>query len=187
MTNNRTSGARGRQALMRTVMVAMFVAIGVVISPILRIEGLCPTAHLMNITVAAFMGPWYALLVACLTGIIRMLIMNIPPLALTGAIFGAMLSGLLYRGSHGKILAGVVGEVIGTGIIGAIISYPVMTLLWGRNNLTWFFYVPSFFLATLMGGTAAFVLLKALTYNGMLYNIQKSLGVQLYDAARKNK
>ena len=34
---------------LRMVMLAMMVAIGVVISPILRIEGMCPTAHLVNI------------------------------------------------------------------------------------------------------------------------------------------
>ena len=43
----------------------MMVAIGVVISPILRIEGMCPTAHLINITCSVFMGPWYSLLCAC--------------------------------------------------------------------------------------------------------------------------
>lgn len=35
-----------RSKTLRMVMLAMMVAIGVVISPILRIEGMCPTAHL---------------------------------------------------------------------------------------------------------------------------------------------
>ena len=39
----------------RMVMLAMMVAIGVVISPILRIEGMCPTAHLINIVCS---GAW---------------------------------------------------------------------------------------------------------------------------------
>ena len=38
-----------RMHTLRMVMLAMMVAIGVVISPILRIEGMCPTAHLLNI------------------------------------------------------------------------------------------------------------------------------------------
>ena len=38
-----------RSKTLRMVMLAMMVAIGVVISPILRIEGMCPTAHLINI------------------------------------------------------------------------------------------------------------------------------------------
>ncbi|MFR3497916.1 MAG: energy coupling factor transporter S component ThiW [Paraclostridium bifermentans] len=32
-----------------------------------------------------------------------------------------------------KIWAAVLGEVIGTGLIGSVLSYPVMTYLWGKN------------------------------------------------------
>ena len=76
-----------RMKTFRMVFLAMMVAIGVVISPILRIEGMCPTAHLINITCSVFMGPWYSLLCACMIGVIRMMFMGIPPLALTGAVF----------------------------------------------------------------------------------------------------
>ena len=54
----------------RMVMLAMMVAIGVVISPILRIEGMCPTAHLINIVCSVLMGPWYSLLCATMIGVI---------------------------------------------------------------------------------------------------------------------
>ena len=53
-----------RMHTLRMVMLAMMVAIGVVISPILRIEGMCPTAHLVNIVCSVLMGPWYSLLCA---------------------------------------------------------------------------------------------------------------------------
>lgn len=172
--------------LLRNVTLAMLVAMGVVISPILRVEGLCPMAHLINITCSVFLGPWYSLLCATLIGIIRMIFMGIPPLALTGAVFGAFLSGVFYRLSNGKIIAAVIGEIIGTGFIGSIISYPVMTLIWGKSDLTWFFYVPSFVLATLIGGTIAFLFLKALSKNGMLYTIQSKLGVNIYAKSKRN-
>ena len=161
--------------LLRMVMLAMFVALGVVISPILRIEGMCPMAHLINITCAVFMGPAYAFLCAVLIGVIRMMIMGIPPLALTGAVFGAVLSGIFYKLSKGKIIAAVLGEIIGTGIIGAIVSYPVMTYIWGKQGLTWFFYVPSFICGTLIGGSIAFLLLNRLEAAGALSKIQNSL------------
>ena len=173
-------------ALLRMIMLAMLVAIGVVISPILRVEGMCPMAHLVNITCSVFLGPWYSLLCATLIGIIRMLFMAIPPLALTGAVFGAFLSGVLYRASGGKILMAVLGEVIGTGIIGALASYPVMTWLWGRTGLTWIFYVPSFIGGTLIGGAIAFLFLKALARNHMLGKIQASLGGNVYDHKKSN-
>ena len=70
--------------LLCMVFFAMMVAVGVVISPILRVEGMCPMAHLINITMAVFMGPWYAFLCALAIGLIRMMTMGIPPLALTG-------------------------------------------------------------------------------------------------------
>ena len=163
--------------LLCLVFFAMMVAVGVVISPILRVEGMCPMAHLINITMAVFMGPWYAFLCALAIGLIRMITMGIPPLALTGAVFGAALSGILYKVSKGKIWAAVLGEIIGTGIIGSIISYPVMTYLWGRTGLTWMFYVPSFLMGTIIGGSIAFVVLMSMSRSGALQMIQRKLGV----------
>lgn len=167
--------------VLRMVVLAMMIAIGVVISPILRVEGMCPTAHLINIVCSVLMGPWYSLLCATLIGIIRMSFMGIPPLALTGAVFGAFLSGVLYRASKGKLIFAVIGEVIGTGIIGAIVSYPVMALLMHREGLTWLFYVPSFLAATLMGGSVAFLFLRQLARTGVLAQFQGMLCDQSYE------
>ena len=166
--------------LLKLVVLSMLVAIGVVISPILRFEGMCPMAHLINIVCSVLLGPWYSLLCAALIGVIRMAVMGIPPLALTGAIFGAFLSGVFYRMSKGKIVFSVLGEVIGTGIIGAIVSYPVMTLFWNKSGLTPFFYVPSFICGTLIGGSIAFVFLRKLANSGMLEKIQKQLDAKSY-------
>lgn len=169
------------QKLLRMVFLAMMIGLGVVISPILRIEGMCPMAHLINVVCAVLLGPLEAFICAFLIGIIRMSIMGIPPLALTGAIFGATLSGVLYRASKGKLIAAVAGEVIGTGVIGAMVSYPVMELFWGRTGLTWMFYVPSFVAGTLIGGTIAFIVLTAMKHNGALKMIQEKLGAKIYD------
>ena len=161
--------------LLKTLVLSMLIALGVVISPILRVEGMCPMAHFINIVCSVFLGPWYSLLCATLIGIIRMVIMGIPPIALTGAIFGAFLSGVFYRISKGKILFAVIGEIIGTGIIGAIISYPVMNFIWGKEGLSWLFYVPSFICGTLIGGSIAYVFLRKLADNGVLAEIQNKL------------
>ena len=170
--------------LLKNIMLAMMVAMGVVISPILRVEGMCPMSSVINIVCAVILGPWYALLCAAMIGILRMSLMGIPPLALTGAVFGAALSGILYRLSKGNLIFAVIGEVIGTGVIGAIISYPVMTFIWGRAGLTWIFYVPLFFMATLIGGTIAFAFLGALSRTGTLVKIQRSLGMKIFDKSR---
>ena len=169
-----------KKGLLKMVVLSMLVALGVVISPILRVEGMCPMAHFINIVCSVFLGPWYSLLCATLIGIIRMITMGIPPLALTGAVFGAFLSGVFYRISKGKLICAVLGEVIGTGIIGAIVSYPVMTFIWGREGLSWLFYVPSFICGTLIGGSIAYAFLRKLADNGMLTNIQNMLASKSY-------
>jgi len=161
--------------LLKMLVLSMLIALGVVISPILRVEGMCPMAHFINITCSVFLGPWYSLLCATLIGIIRMVTMGIPPIALTGAIFGAFLSGVFYRMSKGKIILAVIGEIIGTGIIGALASYPVMTFLWGKEGLSWIFYIPSFVCGTLIGGSIAYVFLRKLSDNGVLFQIQNML------------
>ncbi len=166
--------------LLKMTVLSMLVALGVVISPILRVEGMCPMAHFINIVCSVFLGPWYSLLCATMIGIIRMATMGIPPLALTGAIFGAFLSGVFYRISKGKIIFAVLGEIIGTGIIGALISYPVMNFIWGKESLSWLFYVPSFVCGTLIGGSIAFVFLRKFSDNGMLAKIQKELSSKSY-------
>lgn len=171
---------KNSKSLLKMTVLSLLIALGVVISPILRVEGMCPMAHFINIVCSVFLGPWYSLLCATLIGIIRMLTMGIPPIALTGAIFGAFLSGVFYRASKGKLLFAVLGEIIGTGIIGALASYPVMSLLWGKEGLTWLFYVPSFICGTLIGGSIAYVFLRKLIANGALGRIQNALGSPCY-------
>ena len=167
-------------SILKLVMLSMLVAVGVVISPILRVEGMCPMAHFINIVCSVLLGPWYSLICALTIGIIRMVLMGIPPLALTGAIFGAFLSGVFYRLSKGKILMAVLGEIIGTGLVGAIVSFPVMTFIWGREGLTWFFYIPSFTCGTLIGGGIAFYFLRKMIENGMLSKMQERLGSPVF-------
>lgn len=167
--------------IVKMIFMAMMIAIGVVISPILRVEGMCPMAHFINVTCAVMLGPWYAFLCALCIGILRMIFMGIPPLALTGAVFGAFFSGLFYRLSKGKLVCAFAGEVFGTGIIGSIVSYPVMTFIWGRTGLTWFFYVPSFIAGTLIGGSIAFIFLKQLQKAKALARFQESLGSLVYE------
>ena len=158
---------KNSKKLLKLLVMGFMVALGVIISPILRVEGMCPMAHFINVVCAVLLGPIEALLCAITIGIIRMATMGIPPIALTGAIFGAYLSGVMYRASKGNLLFAVIGEIIGTGIIGAILSYPVMTLFWGKEGLTLFFYVPSFICGTLIGGSIAYAFLRRLQKIGV--------------------
>lgn len=173
-------------SLLIMLTLSMFVTIGVVISPILRFEGFAPTAHFVNIVCSVFLGPWYSLLNGLITAFLRMSFLGIPPLAITGQVFGAVLSGIFYRKSKGSLLAAVIGEIIGTGVIGALVSYPVMKLFYGTGDITWYFYLPSFIIATILGGSVALIFLKTLQKSKVLYTIQKKLGVNVYEKSKKN-
>lgn len=157
-----------KKRLLKMVVLSMLIALGVLISPILRVEGMCPMAHFINIVCSVVLGPWYSLICAIMIGVIRMIVMGIPPIALTGSVFGALLSGIFYKISKEKIIFAVLGEIIGTGIIGAIVSYPVMSLIWGKQGLTWLFYVPSFIGGTLIGGSIAYIFLRKLLKTNIL-------------------
>ena len=112
----------------KMAILAMMVALGVVLSPILRVPGMAPMQHFINVIVAVLLGPWYALACAILIALLRMWLMGVNLLAVTGAVFGAVLSGLLYRAT-GKMLAAVAGEIVGTGIIGAMQMFDVVMFI----------------------------------------------------------
>jgi len=54
-----------------------------------------------------------------------------------------------------------IAEVVGTGIIGALLAYPVATFAMGRE-VTALFLMPAFFFSSLVGAAISFVLLKIL-------------------------
>lgn len=155
----------------KMIILAMMVAIGVVLSPILRVPGMAPMQHFINVITAVLLGPWYALTCAVLIGIIRMMLMSINLLAITGGIFGAVLSGIIYKHTK-RLLGAVLGEIIGTGIIGAMVSYPVMAFVYGNKDVALFTYIPSFVAGTIIGGFCGYLFLAALKKSGLLEKFQ---------------
>ena len=153
---------KNSKSLLKMIVLAMLIAIGVVISPILRVEGMCPMAHFINIVCSVFLGPWYSLLCATLIGIIRMATMGIPPIALTGAIFGAFLSGVFYRLFKGRIIFAVLGEIIGTGVIGALASYPLMKWFYALDAQNPLYYIPFYTPSAVVGGIMGVMVLVLL-------------------------
>ena len=138
-----------------------------------------PVQHMVNVRCAVLLGPWYGVGAAFVASLLRNLLGLGSLMAFPGSMCGALLCGVVYHKTH-KLLPTLIGEVFGTGIIGAIVSYPVMTYLVGRTGLTWFFYVPSFISGTLIGGSLAFVFLRALAKNGQLARFQTALGSVSY-------
>ncbi|QVI35019.1 energy coupling factor transporter S component ThiW [Lacticaseibacillus chiayiensis] len=163
----------GQNHVKRLAMLAMMIALDVVLSPLFRVEGMAPMSSVINVIVAVVMGPLYATVMAVACAILRMTLLGIPPLALTGAVFGALLAGIGYRLVRQNWWAAV-GEIIGTGLIGSLLSYPVMVWFTGSSqSLYWFVYTPRFLGASIVGSLIALFVLYELEHNGFMKRLQK--------------
>lgn len=142
----------------------MMTALGVVLSTFYIPVGVSkcfPVQHLLNVLAGIFLGPWYALGFSFCTALIRNLMGTGSLLAFPGSMVGAFLCGMLYQRVK-KVPAAVAGEVIGTGIIGGILCYPVARFLMGNAEAALFTYVLPFLISTLGGSALAAILLIAL-------------------------
>jgi len=81
-------------------------------------------------------------------------------LAFPGSMIGALLAGLFFMKSKRYLLA-CLGEVIGTGIIGSIVAYPMAKILLGLDKGAFYFVIP-FALSSIVGAVLGYVLLKTL-------------------------
>lgn len=102
----------------------VLVAIAVALSPFFIPVGISkcfPAQHMVNILAAVMLGPAYAVAIAFIAAIIRNMVGLGTLLAFPGGMIGALLAGLAYRAFKNMYLAGL-GEVIGTGLLGALAS-----------------------------------------------------------------
>jgi energy coupling factor transporter S component ThiW len=140
------------------------IALGVILSPIfvinLGVVKASPTQHLINVVSAVLLGPWYALANAFIISVIRNILGTGSLLAFPGSMVGALLAGLIYRRFQLK-WACALGEVFGTGVIGALLAYPMAVLFLGSQQ-TALFFIFIFSASTLCGALIGYVLLRAL-------------------------
>ena len=120
----------------KVALAVILVAIAVSLSPIFIPVGIAkcfPAQHMVNIMAAVMLGPFYALVIATISAIIRNILGLGTLLAFPGGMIGALLAGLAYRAFRNIYFAGV-GEAIGTGILGALASaWLVAPVLMGKS------------------------------------------------------
>ncbi len=153
----------------KMVLTAMFACLSFVLCTFVYFPSMAPFQHFVNVLAAVFLGPWYGFAAAFLTGVMRMMSGRTIQ-ALVGAIFGAFLSGLLYQKTK-KLWAAVVGEVIGTGIISAMVAYPLMKMWYGLDAQSPFYYMPFYTPSSMMGAFLAVLVLGVLKRSGMLQRL----------------
>lgn len=84
------------------------------------------------------------------------------------------MSGLLYRYLK-KLPYAYVGEVLGTGIIGGMLAYPVAALLLGNDAAALFTFVVPFLISTCGGTIIAAVITIPLKKTGALDKMRQQL------------
>ena len=138
---------------------AMLVAVAVVLSSFSIPIGpsrCFPIQHLCNVLAAVFLGPVYGVSMAFCTALIRNLLGTGSLLAFPGSMVGAFVS----KYTRSKIGA-YLGEVIGTGILGGMLCYPIASMMMGQKAAL-FTFVGPFLASTLCGTVIAAVIITAL-------------------------
>ncbi|TWT06185.1 energy coupling factor transporter S component ThiW [Planomicrobium sp. CPCC 101079] len=129
----------------KLVLIAMFVAIAVAGSTFVSFPaGLArayPIQHAVNVISAVLLGPGPALLIAFLTGTVRVFTGTGSLLAFPGGMIGALFAGIMYA-KYGKVWLAALGEVAGTGIIASFVAVPYAKFLMGTEFGAFFFFPP---------------------------------------------
>lgn len=130
-----------------------------------------PIQHLINVISAVCLGPGYALAQAFMASVFRNMLGLGSVFAFPGSMFGAFLSGILYKRTK-HLWGAYFGEVFGTGILGGIASYPIAYLLMGNKEAALFTFVTPFLISTIGGTIIAIVVLTSMDKSGLLHKIQ---------------
>lgn len=139
---------------------ALFVAIGVLLGHLVYIPvgiSKCfPIQHAINVLLAVLLGTRYSVSAAFSISLLRNLLGTGSLLAFPGSMIGAALAGFMYKKTH-HIAGAILGEVIGTGIIGGLLAVPLAQFIMGTQVGALFFIVP-FSVSTIGGSILAYVI-----------------------------
>ncbi|MGI6056283.1 MAG: energy coupling factor transporter S component ThiW [Bilifractor sp.] len=172
-TGLHTRSVSGGISLKKMVFTAMLACLGFVLNTFVWFPHMAPFQHFCNVMGAVFLGPWYNFAAAFLTGCMRVALDGCDFQAVIGAIFGALLSGFLYTKTH-KLWAAWIGEVIGTGVISAVLASAIFNVAL-HIKYALFYLIPYYAPASAMGATLAIAVLLVLKRSKALPKMQAQL------------
>lgn len=161
-----------RKLAMAGVLVALSVVCSTFYIPI-GASKCFPIQHFVNVLVAVVLGPFYGVAMAFCTSFLRVVLGTGSLLAFPGSMIGALLCGVIYDKTH-NLIATYFGEAIGTGVIGAMIAYPVATLVMGKEAAL-FTYVIPFLISSGIGAAFSVVFLGVLSKAKILSKVQSEI------------
>ena len=147
----------------KLTMAAFFVAIAVVFSFVNIPVGLAkcyPIQHMVNVLSAVLLGPLYSVLVAFCTSLIRNMSGTGSLMAFPGSMIGAFFAGILFYKTK-KLSLAFLGEVIGTGLIGALLAYPIAKFVLGKEMALFVMVIP-FSVSTLDGSIIGLIIILSI-------------------------
>ena len=171
--NKSVPGRAGRLATRKLVLTAMFTCLAFVLNTFVYFPAMAPFQHFVNVLAAALVGPWYGSAAGFLCGVLRMLCGRDIG-CITGAMFGPILGGLLYR-KFGTWWSVWIGEIIGTGVIGAMASYPLFKMFYGLDAQSPFYFIPFYIPSALVGASMGVAVLLILKRTGVLNRMKQEL------------
>lgn len=157
----------------KMVLTAMLACLAFVLNTFVYFPAMAPFQHFVDVLAAVLVGPWYGFASALICGIMRM-ISGRTIQAVTGAIFGPILGGLLYKKTKNIYLVWL-GEVVGTGLCGAMASYPLMKMFYGLDAQSPFYYIPFYTPSAVVGGAMGVAVYFILKRSGILTHMQSDI------------
>ena len=157
----------------KMVLTAMLACLAFVLNTFVYFPAMAPFQHFVDVLAAVLVGPWYGCASALICGIMRM-ISGRTIQAVTGAIFGPILGGLLYKKTKNIYLVWL-GEVVGTGFCGAMASYPLMKMFYGLDAQSPFYYIPFYTPSAVVGGAMGVAVYFILKRSGILARMQSEI------------
>lgn len=130
-----------------------------------------PIQSMINIISGVFLGPAYSVGIAFVTSTLRILLGTGSLLAYPGSMIGALCCGLLYKYFRRLPLA-YLGEVIGTGIFGALAAYPIVSIFLAKKAVLFTYVVP--FTISSFGGATISIFLVSMLYRTKILDKLKS-------------
>ncbi len=150
-----------RQVAQAVILVAIGVALAPFTSFPVGIAKINPTQHFVNVVGAILLGPWWAVAIAAIIGIIRNAMGVGTLLAFPGGMIGAFIAGYVYRYTRNLYL-GALGEIIGTGIIAAVVSAVFVAPVFMGKTMAMSLLIASFLGSTVLGSVIGVLALRLL-------------------------
>lgn len=175
-SNHTQDRAANALSLKKTVLGGMLVALTVALSGFsvpIGASRCFPVQHFINVIAGVFLGPLYGVSMAFCTSLIRNLMGTGSLMAFPGSMAGAFLGAFLFQ-KTGRFVLAYLGEVVGTGIIGALLCYPIAVFLMGKE-IALFFYVVPFLTSTVCGTAMAVVLLEILRRSPLFSHLHRMI------------